>query len=107
MQAAFARLCDTFPGCRERADSSEGLDVFMCGGGLRGYGCILQHCDRIQPYPIASVGTYAVTGGFFKQTAKMRKVNDEYDGKIYGMSKRRRQQFPAIAEVVEAFIKAV
>ncbi|RBQ93662.1 hypothetical protein VDGD_03076 [Verticillium dahliae] len=107
MQAAFARLCDTFPGCRERADSSEGLDVFMCGGGLRGYGCILQHCDRIQPYPIASVGTYTVTGGFFKQTAKMRKVNDEYDGKIYGMSKRRRQQFPAIAEVVEAFIKAV
>ncbi|KAM0276129.1 hypothetical protein ACHAQH_007055 [Verticillium albo-atrum] len=107
MQAAFARLCGTFPSCRELASNNEGLDIFMCGGGLRGYGCILQHCDPIQPYPIASVGTYTVTGGFFKQTAKMRKVNEEHDGKIYGMSKRRRQQFPAVAEVVEAFIEAV
>ncbi|KAM0329845.1 hypothetical protein ACHAQA_004010 [Verticillium albo-atrum] len=107
MQVAFARLCDTFPACRELAGSKEGLDIFMCGGGLRGYGCILQHCDPIQPYPIASVGTYVVTGAFFKQTARMRKVNDEHEGKIYGMSKRRRQQFPAIMEVVEAFIDTV
>ncbi|KAJ3940774.1 retrograde regulation protein 2, partial [Colletotrichum tropicale] len=65
------------------------------------------HNDPIQPYPIPSVGTYTVTGEFFKQTEKMRRVNREHEGKIYGMSKRRRQQFPAIIEVVEAFIRTV
>ncbi|KAG7050731.1 Ppx/GppA phosphatase [Colletotrichum scovillei] len=125
MQGAFAKLCDKFPALaqakadHEAAHSSPstttngsgvvpgGIDAYLCGGGFRGYGCMLQHNDPIQPYPIPSVGTYTVTGDFFKQTDKMRRVNREHEGKIYGMSKRRRQQFPAIIEVVEAFIRTV
>ncbi|KAK7448282.1 hypothetical protein CaCOL14_002556 [Colletotrichum acutatum] len=133
MQGAFAKLCDKFPALaqakadHETAHSSSsssssssstattngssvvpgGIDAYLCGGGFRGYGCMLQHNDPIQPYPIPSVGTYTVTGDFFKQTDKMRRVNREHEGKIYGMSKRRRQQFPAIIEVVEAFIRTV
>ncbi|KAK1513154.1 Ppx/GppA phosphatase [Colletotrichum tamarilloi] len=128
MQGAFAKLCDKFPALaqakadHEAAHSSStttaattngssvvlgGIDAYLCGGGFRGYGCMLQHNDPIQPYPIPSVGTYTVTGDFFKQTDKMRRVNREHEGKIYGMSKRRRQQFPAIIEVVEAFIRTV
>ena len=37
----------------------------------------------------------------------MRQMNQEYQGKIFGMSKRRRRQFPAIVTVVEAVIAAV
>jgi retrograde regulation protein 2 len=37
----------------------------------------------------------------------MLKVNKSFDGKIFGMSKRRRAQFPAIVEVVEALIASV
>ncbi|KAK1488101.1 Ppx/GppA phosphatase [Colletotrichum cuscutae] len=126
MQGAFAKLCDKFPALaqakadHDAAHSSSttattngssvvpgGIDAYLCGGGFRGYGCMLQHNDPIQPYPIPSVGTYTVTGDFFKQTDKMRRVNREHEGKIYGMSKRRRQQFPAIIEVVEAFIRTV
>ncbi|KAK1687694.1 Ppx/GppA phosphatase [Colletotrichum godetiae] len=127
MQGAFAKLCAKFPALaqakadHEAANSSSssaattngstvvpgGIDAYLCGGGFRGYGCMLQHNDPIQPYPIPSVGTYTVTGDFFKQTDKMRRVNREHEGKIYGMSKRRRQQFPAIIEVVEAFIRTV
>ncbi|OHE93628.1 Ppx/GppA phosphatase [Colletotrichum orchidophilum] len=132
MQGAFAKLCDKFPALAQAkaqhaeaaaaANSSSsatttttngsigvpgGIDAYLCGGGFRGYGCMLQHNDPIQPYPIPSVGTYTVTGDFFKQTDKMRRVNREHEGKIYGMSKRRRQQFPAIIEVVEAFIRTV
>ncbi|KAK1639248.1 Ppx/GppA phosphatase [Colletotrichum phormii] len=125
MQGAFAKLCAKFPALaqakadHEAAHSSSatttngstvvpgGIDAYLCGGGFRGYGCMLQHNDPIQPYPIPSVGTYTVTGDFFKQTDKMRRVNREHEGKIYGMSKRRRQQFPAIIEVVEAFIRTV
>ncbi|KAF6805782.1 retrograde regulation protein 2 [Colletotrichum sojae] len=119
MQAAFAKLCDKFPALAQAKDEwaaangvvngtvPGGIDAYLCGGGFRGYGCMLQHNDPIQPYPIPSVGTYTVTGEFFKQTEKMRRVNREHEGKIYGMSKRRRQQFPAIIEVVEAFIRTV
>ncbi|KAK1978762.1 Ppx/GppA phosphatase [Colletotrichum cereale] len=132
MQSAFAKLCDKFPALAqakaEHAASAAaapttngagngtgtgagpvagGIDAYLCGGGFRGYGCMLQHNDPIQPYPLPSVGTYTVTGDFFKQTEKMRRVSREHEGKIYGMSKRRRQQFPAIIEVVEAFIRAV
>jgi retrograde regulation protein 2 len=37
----------------------------------------------------------------------MLKVNETYGGKIFGLSKRRRSQFPAIVTVVEALVKAV
>ncbi|KAL2258243.1 hypothetical protein VTK26DRAFT_8530 [Humicola hyalothermophila] len=37
----------------------------------------------------------------------MLKFNKSFDGKIFGMSKRRRAQFPAVAAVVEALIAAV
>ncbi|KAF4918894.1 Retrograde regulation protein 2 [Colletotrichum viniferum] len=119
MQGAFAKLCDKFPALAQAKQEwaaaggavngtvPGGIDAYLCGGGFRGYGCMLQHNDPIQPYPIPSVGTYTVTGEFFKQTEKMRRVNREHEGKIYGMSKRRRQQFPAIIEVVEAFIRTV
>ncbi|GKT41935.1 RGG repeats nuclear RNA binding protein B [Colletotrichum spaethianum] len=124
MQSAFAKLCDKFPALAQaKAEHAAaattngtgtstgpvagGIDAYLCGGGFRGYGCMLQHNDPIQPYPLPSVGTYTVTGDFFKQTDKMRRVNREHEGKIYGMSKRRRQQFPAIIEVVEAFIRTV
>lgn len=37
----------------------------------------------------------------------MRTINEEDEDKIFGMSNRRREQFPAIATVVEALVSAV
>ncbi|KAG5959627.1 hypothetical protein E4U56_004887 [Claviceps arundinis] len=109
----YANLCARYPALRaiqqahENGVKDASLDVYMCGGGFRGYGSILMHTDPISPYPIPSTNTYSVPGSQFKQTSKMRHVNEEYDEKIHGMSKRRRRQFPAIATVIEAFIAAV
>ncbi|KAF5125626.1 Retrograde regulation protein 2 [Metarhizium anisopliae] len=108
----YSNLCARFPALRaikEAYDRGEdaSVDVYMCGGGFRGYGSMLMHNDPISPYPIPSTHTYSVPGSQFKQPTKMRQVNDEYYGKIYGMSKRRRQQFPAIATVIESFIAVV
>ncbi|KAI0545738.1 Ppx/GppA phosphatase [Xylaria curta] len=109
MYSAFSRLQQEFPslGNTQNEPDSSGIDIYLCGGGFRGYGSILMHNDPIHPYPIPTVGAYTVEGSFFKQTATMRKTNAEYEGKIFGMSKRRRVQFPAIAMVVDALITAV
>ncbi|KAI6087095.1 Ppx/GppA phosphatase [Hypoxylon rubiginosum] len=108
MRTAFAKLQQQFPSLRDvRTNEDAGIDIFLCGGGFRGYGSILMHTDAIQPYPIPAVGAYTVQGSSFASTKAMRKVNRKYDGKIFGMSKRRRQQFPAIATVVEALIDAI
>ncbi|KAI1807383.1 Ppx/GppA phosphatase family-domain-containing protein [Daldinia bambusicola] len=109
MRDAFAKLQQQFPLLRETQinQNSSGVNVFLCGGGFRGYGSLLMHVDPVQPYPIPTVGAYTVKGSFFSQTEHMRKVNAAYETKIYGMSKRRRHQFPAIATVVDALVAAV
>lgn len=110
MSAALAKLCERYPALADAASRGEnqggGIDVYFCGGGFRGYGSMLMHNDPIQPYPIPSVGTYTVPGELFRRTGAMRKVNEEFDGKIFGMSKRRRRQFPAVLEVIEALVEA-
>ncbi|KAK3337231.1 Ppx/GppA phosphatase family-domain-containing protein [Cercophora scortea] len=88
-------------------NGSAGIDVYLCGGGFRGYGSMLMHNDAIQPYPIPAIGAYTVSGELFGRTKEMLKINKHFDGKIFGMSKRRRAQFPAIVAVVEALVAAV
>ena len=108
----YARLCSEFPTLQKRKASYEQggnafVDLYMCGGGFRGYGSMLMHDDPICPYPISSISTYTVEGARFKQVARMRQLNEQENGKIFGLSKRRRRQFPAIATVVDAVVAAV
>ncbi|KAM6539153.1 retrograde regulation protein 2 [Fusarium falciforme] len=112
MQEAYANLCSRFPALDTiRAARMQGRDarvnVFMCGGGFRGYGSMLMHNDAVKSYPISSTNGYTAPGSLFSQVQRMRRINDEYDGRIFGLSRRRRQQFPAIATVIEAFLAAV
>ncbi|KAK4170270.1 putative retrograde regulation protein [Cladorrhinum sp. PSN259] len=112
---AFQSLCKTFPALeaiaadarQKRGKDSSGIDIFLCGGGFRGYGSMLMHNDPIHPYPIPSIGSYTVSGRLFGKTKEMLKFNKSYDGRIFGVSKRRRQQFPAIVAVVDALIAAI
>jgi len=90
-----------------QSDGGEGLDLYLCGGGFRGYGSMLMHNDPIQPYPIPAIGAYSVDGERFRNVSVLKEVNAAFEGNISGMSKRRRSQFPAIAEVVEALISAI
>ncbi len=115
---AFTKLRAKFPSLAATAaaaQSSEhkgdkestGIDIFLCGGGFRGYGSMLMHSGSLQPYPIPAIGSYTVSGKAFGKIKDMIKVNETFDGKIFGMSKRRRSQFPAIVTVVGALIAAV
>ncbi|KAL5596789.1 uncharacterized protein BROUX77_006737 [Berkeleyomyces rouxiae] len=106
MALAFSELCRQFSVLQETRDG-KGIDLYMCGGGFRGYGSMLMHTDEISPYPVPSIGNYTVSGDVFKQTQRMLDLNTSYKGKIFNVSKRRRKQFPAIVTVVEAVIAAV
>lgn len=113
---AFQTLCERFPSLAAIAaqvqeggngETGSGIDVYLCGGGFRGYGSMLMQNHPISPYPIPSIGSFTVSGELFSKTTTMLKVNKSFDGKIFGMSKRRRAQFPAIVAVVDALIGAV
>jgi retrograde regulation protein 2 len=115
---AFRTLCASFPSLAaaaaevhedelSRSGRVSGIDVYLCGGGFRGYGSMLMHNNPIRPYPIPSVASFTVSGKLFGRTNDMLKVNTSFDGKIFGMSNRRRAQFPAIVEVVDALVAAI
>jgi len=105
MREKVASLCGRFEDLAE--ELQQGVDVFLCGGGFRGYGSILMHSDPISPYPIPLIGHYRVSGDHFRDTKRMRKINIDTKTKILGMSKRRRTQFEAVATVVDALVQAV
>ncbi|KAH6853862.1 Ppx/GppA phosphatase family-domain-containing protein [Chaetomium sp. MPI-CAGE-AT-0009] len=119
MSDAFRTLCAKFPSLAANATEAQqsdagtetavtpGIDVYLCGGGFRGYGSMLMYRHPIQPYPIPSIGSFTVSGAVFRQTKDLLEFNNSFDGKIFGMSKRRRAQFPAIVAVVDALIAAV
>lgn len=106
MKDSFKALVKEFPDLADNVKNKDGITIYFCGGGFRGYGNCLMHSDPIQPYPIPAIGGYTVPGHRFEQWKKMLEANKE-DGKIFGMSKRRREQFPAIVTVVRALIDAV
>ncbi|KAJ1333902.1 retrograde regulation protein 2 [Microdochium nivale] len=108
MLRAFTDLRREYPNLSDAQTSGgRGIDLYLCGGGFRGYGSMLMHTDPLQPYPIPTIGGYTVKGERFRNVSVLRTVNDTYTGKIFGMSKRRRSQFPAIAEVIEALVQAI
>ncbi|KAI9739992.1 MAG: hypothetical protein M1818_005048 [Claussenomyces sp. TS43310] len=106
MKTTFEDMKSQFPALKKQAESSDGITIYFCGGGFRGYGSMLMHTSPIRPYPIPTIGGFKASGHQFMQWKSMLKANDK-EGKIFGMSKRRRQQFPAIATVVEALVDAI
>ncbi|TAQ85290.1 hypothetical protein B7494_g6388 [Chlorociboria aeruginascens] len=106
MAETFEKLGARFPRLQQQTLAPEGINIYFCGGGFRGYGSMLMHTDPIKPYPIPIIGGYTVPGYRFSQTSEMLLANN-FEGKIFGMSKRRREQFPAIVAVVEALVAVI
>lgn len=108
-----AKLAAAFPelGAELRAvdkgKRNTSVDLYLYGGGLRGYGRMVMFTDAMQPYPIPQIDSYVVPASVFADTKKMLRVNETHEGEIFGMSKRRRKQFPAIVDVVDALIAAI
>lgn len=107
MKETFDGLTARFPKLKEQAEHKDGVTIYFCGGGFRGYGSMLMHTDPIQPYPIPAIGGYTVGGHRFIKWREMLHANNTDEKKIFGLSKRRREQFPAITTVVQSLVEAI
>lgn len=107
MRDMWSHMTTRFPALKVQAASKQGIHIYMCGGGFRGYGSMLMHTSGIQTHPIPEFGGYSVDGERFIRYKHLVKVNKKEKGKIEGMSKRRRKQFPAIAKVIASVVECV
>jgi retrograde regulation protein 2 len=107
IKTTFDGLQEQSPHLKKQVASEDGVTCYLLGGGYKRYASFLMHSDEIQPYPVPDVSGYTVSGKRFSQTQAMLKINEEEEGKIFGVSKRGRHQLDAIAMVVDALNYAI
>lgn len=77
-----------------------GFDLYLSGGGFRGWGYLLMSQSKISPYPIPIInGFSAKRSDFYDTTAISRRVLDS-GSSVYGVSDRRASQVPAVAFLI-------
>jgi retrograde regulation protein 2 len=92
----------------ERSRSSEGLQLFLSGGGFRGWGFVLMSEHSIQPYPIPIINGFRTTNDLFQDTQAVKAaVQEEDTPEIFRVSARRASQVPAVAFLVTCLSKAL
>jgi retrograde regulation protein 2 len=91
------------------ASDSKGLNLYVSGGGLRGWGYILMACSLIKPYPIPIINGFAVDAAEFdpNHALELYDIVEEEQKSLFRISKRRRTQVPAIAFLITALSRAM
>lgn len=91
----------------EAAEERGGFDLYLCGGGFRGWGYLLMSQSRVHPYPVPIINGYRASREDFHDTGAMLDVASKEDVKIFGISKRRASQIPAVAMLVNVLMDAL
>ena len=91
----------------EAAQARGGFDLYLCGGGFRGWGYVLMAQSKIDAYPIPIVNGFRVSRGDFYNTSAVLKTVSNEETRIFGVSKRRASQIPAVAFLVNAVVEAL
>ncbi|KAL2827163.1 major facilitator superfamily domain-containing protein [Aspergillus cavernicola] len=82
------------------------FDLYLCGGGFRGWGYVLMKKAEVNPYPIPIINGFRARGDDFHNTAAV--LNEVSDSeKIFGVSKRRAAQIPAVAALIHVLMDAL
>ncbi|EEH05817.1 retrograde regulation protein [Histoplasma capsulatum G186AR] len=93
---------------KEDAKKNGGFDLYLSGGGFRGWGYMLMSQSEISPYPIQIINGFKVSFSSFKQTAPTEILAaTEEVVKIFRVSDRRRAQAPAVAFLIHALTLAL
>lgn len=89
-------------------DSPNGSsNLYLCGGGFRGWGYVLMAKSKVNPYPIPIINGFRASRESFHDTASVLTVVSGTDDKIFGVSKRRASQIPAVAFLVNVIMDAL
>ncbi|KAL5334232.1 major facilitator superfamily domain-containing protein [Aspergillus crustosus] len=81
------------------------FDLYLCGGGFRGWGYVLMKQAEISPYPIPIINGFRASREEFHDTAAvLKEVSSE---KIFGVSERRASQIPAVATLINVLMDAL
>ncbi|KAB8234964.1 major facilitator superfamily domain-containing protein [Aspergillus alliaceus] len=91
----------------ETAKALGRFDLYLCGGGFRGWGYVLMKQSKVDPYPIPIINGFRVRRGDFHNTVSVLDVVSDSDEKIFGVSKRRASQIPAVAVLVNVIMDAL
>ncbi|PWY91837.1 MFS general substrate transporter [Aspergillus sclerotioniger CBS 115572] len=83
------------------------FDLYLCGGGFRGWGYVLMKQSKVDPYPIPIINGFRVKREDFHDTVGVLDVVSDPDEKIFGVSKRRASQIPAVAVLVNVIMDAL
>ena len=88
---------------KEAANRSGGYNLYLSGGGFRGWGYILMsHVEEIQPYPIPLINGYNVDGPSFLFGLEGFPVTSS----TFRVSSRRASQVPAVQLLIKAMSQA-
>ncbi|KAH8427820.1 retrograde regulation protein 2 [Aspergillus melleus] len=88
-------------------DPNEPSNLYLCGGGFRGWGYVLMAQSQINPYPLPIINGFRASRESFHDTASVLDVVSDSDDKIFGVSKRRASQIPAVAFLVNVIMDAL
>ena len=90
---------------------TNGLNLYLTGGGFRGWGFVLMSEHQIKPYPIPIINGFHVTSDAFQDTTAVttavKKVTEEETPEIFRVSDRRASQVPAVAFLVNCLSHAL
>lgn len=82
-----------------------GLNLYLSGGGFRGWGYLLMSQHKVSPYPIPVINGFSVTKRDFQQTAEVSAHAAQEA--VFRVSKRRAAQVPAVAFLVNVLVDAL
>jgi len=90
------------------AATSEGLKLYLSGGGFRGWGFVLMAEHAIQPYPVPIINGFRTTKDLFNDTQAVQAALLKPDTpEIFRVSARRASQVPAVAFLVTCLAQAL
>ncbi|KAF2753778.1 Ppx-GppA-domain-containing protein [Pseudovirgaria hyperparasitica] len=89
----------------------KGLNLYLSGGGFRGWGFVQMHTHPVQPYPIPLINGFRIAPAAFYNTSAITSavaslVSDDHSA-IFRVSARRATQVPAVALLVECLLAAL
>ncbi|WEW58071.1 retrograde regulation protein 2 [Emydomyces testavorans] len=91
----------------EHADQHGGFDLFLSGGGFRGWGYLLLSQSNVTPYPIPIINGFKVNRSEFGDIATVTDLALTKGSEVFGVSDRRASQVPAVATLVNSLVEAI